>query len=228
MSASASTLRTAADPLSAAAAKARFWDQVARKYASDPIKDLAGYEKTLARVQALLSAEHEVLEIGCGTGSTALRLAPGVRRLLATDLSPEMITIAREKQVDLGLPNLAFQVADADLPLPDPAPFDAVLAFNLLHLLPDLPQALQSIAGALRPGGLFISKTVCVSEMSALIRRLALPLMNALGKVPPLRVFDTAQLRAAIEQSGLDIVAVERHATRGRDYRPFIVARKPG
>jgi ubiquinone/menaquinone biosynthesis C-methylase UbiE len=60
----------------AAARKARFWDRIARKYAADPIADMAGYEATLQRVQGLLSTEQDVLEIGCGTGTTALRLAP--------------------------------------------------------------------------------------------------------------------------------------------------------
>jgi hypothetical protein len=43
----------------AAARKARFWDRIARKYAADPIADLAGYEATLRRVQGLLSAGDE-------------------------------------------------------------------------------------------------------------------------------------------------------------------------
>jgi hypothetical protein len=48
----------------AAVRKARFWDRIARQYAADPIADPAGYEATLARVQGLLSVEHDVLEIG--------------------------------------------------------------------------------------------------------------------------------------------------------------------
>ena len=83
-------LPSAANP-SAASAKARFWDRIAPKYATDPIADLAGYEATLQRVQGLLSPQHDVLEIGCGTGSTALRLAPFTRSLLATDVSSQMI-----------------------------------------------------------------------------------------------------------------------------------------
>lgn len=50
-----------------AARKARFWDRIARKYAADPIADMPGYEATLRRVQGLLSAEMNVLEIGCGS-----------------------------------------------------------------------------------------------------------------------------------------------------------------
>ena len=78
------------------AAKARFWNRVAHQYAADLIPDLAGYEATLRRVQALLSPEQSVLEIGCGTGTTALRLAASTRRMLATDVSGEMIAIAHQ------------------------------------------------------------------------------------------------------------------------------------
>lgn len=60
--------------------EARFWDRIARKYASDPIKDTAGYERTLARTRELLTHTDTVLEIGCGTGTTALKLAPSVQR----------------------------------------------------------------------------------------------------------------------------------------------------
>ena len=56
-----------------AADKALFWDRMARKYAADPIADPAGYEHTLHRVQGLLNAGDRVLELGCGTGSTARR-----------------------------------------------------------------------------------------------------------------------------------------------------------
>ena len=71
-----------------ASRKAHFWDRIARKYAADPIADAAGYEATLRRVQALLSANQDVLEIGCGTGTTALRLAPLTRRLLPPTTRP--------------------------------------------------------------------------------------------------------------------------------------------
>ena len=101
--------RPATTPAAAtAAAKSRFWDRVARKYAADPIADMAGYEATLRRVQALLSPDDSVLEVGCGTGTTALRLAAGTRRLLATDVSTQMIAIAREKLAAQVLPHLRF------------------------------------------------------------------------------------------------------------------------
>ena len=208
--------------------KARFWDRIARKYAADPIADLPGYEATLRRVQGLLTAEMNVLEIGCGTGSTALRLAPFTRRLLATDVSAGMIAIAREKLAAEPLPQLAFALADADAPAAGPGDYHAVLAFNLLHLVSDLDGALASAVQALRPGGLLISKTACVAEMNPLIRWLAIPVMQAIGKAPHVLLFDADTLQAAMVRQGLVIEAVERHGTKGKDIRVFIVARKPG
>jgi len=211
-----------------AARKARFWDRVARKYAADPIADMAGYEATLARVLDLLPAGQDVLEIGCGTGTTAQRLAPFTRRLLATDVSQEMIAIAREKLAARPMAQLAFAVADADAQVFGQGIYDAVLAFNLLHLVGDLDQALAQAVRALRPGGLLISKTPCISEMNPLVPWVALPLMRAIGKAPHVLCFDGDALQAAIARQGVEIVSVERHGTRGKDIRVFIVARKPG
>lgn len=210
-----------------AAQKARFWDRIAVKYAADPIADVAGYETTLRRVQDLLSADQDVLEIGCGTGTTALRLAPFTRRLRATDVSAGMITIARERLAGQPVRQLSFDVADADAPVAGQGEYDTVLAFNLLHLVTDLDRALELAMQALRPGGLLISKTACIDEMNPLIRYLALPLMRAVGKAPHVLSFDADVLQSAIARRGMDIVSVERHGTRGKDFRVFIVARKP-
>ena len=228
---STTTLRSDAS-LSAAAnvstlRKSVFWDRIARKYAANPIADMGGYEATLRRVQALLSIDQKVLEIGCGTGSTALRLAPGTRRLLATDVSTGMIAIARERLAVQPVPQLSFAVADAEATVFGKGDYDAVLAFNLLHLVDDLDHTIAVAMHSLKSGGLFVSKTPCLSEMNPLITRLALPLMRAIGKAPHVLCFDAGRLQTAIAQQGLEILSVERHGTRGKDIRVFIVARKP-
>lgn len=216
------------DASASAARKARFWDRIARKYAADPIADMAGYEATLRRVQRLLSTDQDVLEIGCGTGSTALRLAAGTRAMLASDVSAEMIAIAREKHaaLPLPLPQLRFEVADAEAPVSVGERHDAVLAFNVLHLVGDLDAALDAVLSRLKPGGLFISKTPCLAEMNPIIPRLVVPLMRALGKAPDVRVFDAAQLQSTFERHGLVIEAVERHGSKRKDIRVFIIARR--
>ena len=218
---SSGQVRSASNP------KAVFWDRIARKYASDPIADMAGYEATLRRVRTWLSIDKDVLEIGCGTGTTALQLAPSTRSLLATDFSADMIAIARDKLALQSLQGLSFAVADADTPAFSQGAYHVVLAFNLLHLVSDLDHTLSLAMQALKPGGLLITKTPCIKEMNPLIPRVALPLMRAMGKAPHVLCFKGDELLSAITRQGMALISVERHGTRGKDIRVFIVARKP-
>lgn len=224
----------------------RFWDKTARKYAASAIADMAGYEHTLQRVRLRLHPTDRVLELGSGTATTALRLAPATAHYTAADLSPAMVNIARQKLKDAP-PEvhhmLHLVVADADAHLPAPAPFgwqgaaqteaaegwDTVLAFNLLHLVPDLDHTLAQVVRHLRPGGLFISKTPCIAHMNPLVPHVAMPVLRLLKVIPPMHVLTEQQLLIAIERSGLVIDSVEHHATpkRSRDWRPYVVARKP-
>jgi ubiquinone/menaquinone biosynthesis C-methylase UbiE len=207
----------------------RFWDRIARKYATDKIADEAGYERTLARCLDYLKPTDRALEFGCGTGTTALRLAPSVGSLTASDLSGEMIAIAREKQVaaDKGHAGggLTFvQSALEALPYPDES-FDVVMGFNAAHLVPDLADGLARVHRLLKPGGLFISKTPCLRALNPLILA-ALPLMRHFGKAPNVLIFTSGELQAAIAAAGFDLVEVAHHGSRSKDARPFIVARR--
>lgn len=207
------------------ASDARFWDRSSRKYAAGKIADQAGYERTLDRTSALLRPGDRVLELGCGTGTTALRLAGSVKTYLATDISREMIAIAEDKRAIDPIAGLAFRTTTAQgLALSD-GPYNAVLGFNYLHLVRDLPGTLRHIRALLAADGLFISKTPCVGEMNLLVR-LVLPLMRAVGLAPYAGVFRAAELCQIISAAGFNILAVENHATKGNDHRPYIVARK--
>ena len=204
----------------------RFWDRIARKYANDPIADVAGYERTLDETRRYLKPSDAAFEFGCGTGTTALKLAPSVGHLIATDISSEMIAIAREKAATEGVANVSFEVAtpDASSKFPDAA-FDVVFGFNVLHLVAARDAALRGVHRVLKPGGLFVSKTPCLSEMNPAIR-LAVPLMQAFGKAPYVAFFSAQQLERAIVDAGFEIIERARHGTKGKDTRPFIVARK--
>ncbi len=152
----------------------RFWDRVARKYAARTIADLAGYERTLEATRRYLRPEHVVFEFGCGTGTTALRLAPSAARFMATDLSGEMIVLAREKAQAEACRNVEFAVASLEAAQWPDESFDVALGFNVLHLIKDRPAAIAGVRRLLKPGGVFISKTPCIGEMNPLIR-LAIP-----------------------------------------------------
>lgn len=208
------------------ASDARFWDRTSRRYAKGAIADPAGYKRTLDRTRALLLPDDRVLELGCGTGTTAFRLAGDVRDYLATDFSAAMIAIASERYGVNLVPNLAFRIATAEALAAERVQYDAVLGFNYLHLVRDLSGTLGNIHALLASRGLFVSKTPCVGEMNPLIRLALLPAMRALGKAPYAGTFRLIELSQEMTAAGFEILQIENHATKGNDNRPYIVARK--
>ena len=93
------------------------------------------------------------LEIGCGVGSFSRLLARRAERVLAVDLSPQMIRLARERSGPY--PNIDFVAGDVmDYQLPA-GRFDCVATIATLHHLPTEP-ALRKIRKALKPGGVFV------------------------------------------------------------------------
>ncbi len=65
---------------------AKFWDKIAERYAKSSIADEATYQKKLQITREYLNPDSEELEIGCGTGSTAILHAPYVKHIHATPL----------------------------------------------------------------------------------------------------------------------------------------------
>ena len=86
------------------APSAKFWDKIAKKYAKQPVADVPSYEKKLEITRGYLSPETQVLEFGCGTGSTAISHAPFVRHIRAIDhsrmgeLEPRGVDLPRRRQ----------------------------------------------------------------------------------------------------------------------------------
>ena len=98
-----------------------------------------------------------------------------------------------------------------------------MLAFNLLHLLPDLPAGLATIRETLRPGGVFLSKTPCLAELTPLLR-LVVPVMQLIGRAPRLTWLRRAVLERQIAEAGFELLEAEDLPAR-RAQR-FIAARR--
>jgi len=185
---------------------ASFWNKIAAKYAASPVKDEAAYAETLERARAYLSREATVLELGCGTGTTALKLAPHVTHITATDIAGEMINIARGKAGDIE--NVTFAQDDTSCHGIADASLEAVLAFSLLHLVRDLPAALARVNAVLKPGGMFISKTPCLAQQTRLWS-LPIALMRVIGKAPFVNLLTFPALDRAIQSAGFEIIETD-------------------
>ena len=200
---------------------AAFWDRIADKYAARPVQDQAAYDDWVASARRHLTAEMDALELGCGTGTTALKLAPGLRQITSTDIAPAMVAIAERKRVAEAVDNVKFAVADtASAPA---GPFDAVMAFNLIHLLTDPQAGLAEMARRVKPGGLFLSKTGLLGDAPFWLGPV-IGLMRLFGKAPPVSRFNGDKLKAWLREAGFEIV--EEKTYPGIAPTLFIVARK--
>lgn len=183
---------------------AAYWDRNAARYALRPVSDPDAYEATLARVRSYLRGTERVLELGAGTGTTALKLAPHAASYVATDISGEMIAIGRDKARRDPVPGLEFRQAGVTMAELGGGTWDAVLALNLLHLVPDLPAALATIRDLLPTDGIFISKTPAIAGRWYL--RPAIRAMQLVGKAPFVQYLSVDDLDDAIRAAGFEIV----------------------
>jgi SAM-dependent methyltransferase len=143
----------------------------------------------------------ESLEIGCGAGAFSRLLAKTSERVLALDLSPNMIRIARERS-EL-FTNIDFQVADVmtrELPA---GKFDCIATVATLHHLP-LAEALPKIKAALKVNGVLLVLDLFQPEglSDAATTALALPLSIGLKLVRHGRVRTPRRIREAWAEHG--------------------------
>jgi len=181
----------------------RFWDRIAAGYARKPVADETAYQQKLAFTQQYLNSDMDLLEFGCGTGSTALIHAPKVRNYQAIDVSTAMLEIARGKQLDKH-PNLKFSCSALEEFQAEPESFDAILGMSILHLLNDPVKGIEKVYQLLKPGGVFISSTACIADSMPWFRYIG-PLGSALRLMPPVRVFSSDTLKGYLKQAGFSI-----------------------
>lgn len=103
-------------------------------------------------LRALPRAADDVLEVGCGAGAFALRLAEHARHVDAIDRAPHMVELARAR-VPANVDVRVDDVTTAKLPADH---YDAVTSISVLHHL-DLATVLPRLAATLRPGGLLVA-----------------------------------------------------------------------
>lgn len=199
-----------------------FWDRIALRYSQRPISDERAYRRKLLVTRAYFKPDAEVLEFGCGTGTTAIKHAPYVQHLHAIDLSAKMIEIARGKATEQGVENVTFaRSAIEDFSLPDES-FDAVLGLSILHLLEDKEAAVAKVHRLLKPGGAFVTSTACLGDTMKFFKVIA-PIGKLFGLMPLVKVFTSEELERSFVEAGFEI---DYRWQPARGKAVFIVAKK--
>jgi len=143
----------------------KFWDRFANFYDSFIDKVFRKTYKTiLENIDSDLNLTHNVLEIGTGTGIIPFSIHSKVSSIIATDISPEMVRVAKQKLKKSKIKNVDFQIEDSyNLTFPDKS-FDIVIASNLFHLLYEPEKPIKEIKRVMKDNGIFIAPTLCVGE----------------------------------------------------------------
>ncbi len=154
------------------------------------------------------------LDVGTGAGHTAMAIAPQVARMIATDITMEMLVKTSELAKARGITNLNVEIADAEsLPFGD-ASFDLVTCRLALHHFSDPQAALNEFSRVLKPGGVlgFVDNIVIDDEPAAEYynafekirdpshhRVYSLPQLSSMMKVAGLKIEKTSQLKKEVE-----------------------------
>lgn len=134
------------------------FDELAGTYDATFTDTLVGKalrEMVWARLEETFRGSRRILELGCGTGEDALRLAGAGKQVVATDASPGMIAVARQKAIRSNcVGRIEFHcVAMEDLgPSLDGQIFDGVLSnFGAVNCAKHLPSLIADVAARLAP-----------------------------------------------------------------------------
>jgi ubiquinone/menaquinone biosynthesis C-methylase UbiE len=164
-------------------------DQYARQAACYAESSLHSSSESLDTVRHLAAASGAdiALDVGTGAGFTAFILAADARRVVAADLTPEMLEQAQRLALEKGLgAKTEWTVAAAEsLPFRNGS-FDVVTCRYASHHFHDLPRALRELARVTQPDGRIVLCDVVAPECPGLV-----DLMNKLEQVrDPTHVWD--------------------------------------
>jgi ubiquinone/menaquinone biosynthesis C-methylase UbiE len=171
-----------------------------------------GYDLDRLVEIACPQAEWLVLDVATGGGHTALKFAPHVSKVIATDFTPRMLAAAKKFICEKGVANVAFESADAEnLPFGD-CSFDLVTCRIAPHHFPDCAGFIQMGSRVLKPGGLLLVQDHVLPEDEAAAQyvdsfeRLRDPSHN--------RAFSRFEWTTMFEQAGFQVTHIEEITKR--------------
>ena len=187
----------------------KFWSKLAPEYDRFIKKNWKVYASFLLnKISEDVDVGDTVLEVACGTGLVALKVAERTSKVYGIDISSPMIEEAKKKVQELGIKNVEFSVKDAyALPF-DNDMFDVAICNNALHNMMSPQKALSEIKRVLKPGGRFIAVIVGIGESH--IYKIAIAIYHLFGgKLPIFHKLNLDESANMISESGFSIVNKE-------------------
>ncbi len=201
----------------------KFWDKIAERYSKQPVADEAAYQKKLQVTREYLQPGMEVLEFGCGTGSTAITHAPYVKHIHAIGISSKMIEIAQGKADAEKVTNVTFEQSTIEETSVSDQTLDAVLGLSILHLLDNKEEVIAKVHRMLKSGGIFITSTACIGDTMMRFLKFIVPTGKFFGLMPLVKVFTTKELEDSLIDADFEI-DYQWQSSKGKAV--FIVAKK--
>ncbi|MEQ9454766.1 MAG: class I SAM-dependent methyltransferase [Phycisphaeraceae bacterium] len=203
-----------------------FFDRIAHKYDAQ-VKKGPNYAARIQRCADWLGPHANVLDAGCASAHITLDLAPHVAHIHGVDIAQTLIQLAQQRAAQQRINNARFSRASIDDPQFDhlAGTFDAVTCFSLLHLVKDPAATLRRFHLLLKPGGQLILEAPCLADFSFPLRALVIPLMQWIGKAPPLVYFTLPELEQMTRDTGFDLL--ESTVYNPKSSQQALHARKP-
>ncbi len=184
----------------------KFFDKVSSKSKPEPNQSAIAIIKSS---NEFLEKGNIILDFGCGSGSITNKIATKVKSIDAIDISAGMLEFAKRQADENSIVNISYIQTSIFDPRFKDETFDAILAFNVLHYIEDMPSHISRINSLLKPGGIFISSTVCLKEKRSFMRYLVLILMKS-GIMPKTKFYRKKELEALIKNGNFELIKSER------------------
>ncbi|MEH6556339.1 MAG: class I SAM-dependent methyltransferase [Oceanicoccus sp.] len=205
-----------------------FWDGASKSYDKTEERFEYIHNRSRENTKRFLKDSDRVLDYGCGTGTAACQFSDLVKEIQAIDISSNMIEIARGKAAVANIENVSFEQGDIFDSKYSNEKFDVILAFNMLHTVPNPQDVMLRVEELLQPDGLFISVTPCLRQKMSFLVSLQIKLVSVLcklGLIPiPIRRITSSDVESLLAVGGFQTLESEEIYKDASSY--FVVAKK--
>ncbi|VAW89790.1 hypothetical protein MNBD_GAMMA18-2482 [hydrothermal vent metagenome] len=166
--------------------------------------------------QLALNGNEQVLDIACGTGQVAIRLAEAVPNgvVLGVDMSVGMLQQARRRAAAQGVVNIDFQHSDVDALLLEKDSLDVISSSFGLFFFPDIHASVRHLASGLKPNGRLIFSSFSGDAFAPMSEMLVAELKKYGIDAPTAswrRLDSEASHRELLQSTGFRHLKTERH-----------------